>query len=621
MRRSTGCMVVLGLVLGANPALAQERFADLVGPVTVRPVEKAAEVEVPFITWGGDVATFHANGGRTTRQGKIFDRLGLRLRLVPGDDFVGQVRNYMSGKTPLIRGTFRMLGQASEVLGSDPRTKPVVFLQLTWSKGDHVVAREHIKSLNDLKPQSGEKVKIACQRGGPHVGLLDDMLRLARLSFEEGISWQDMDVVWVPDLTGENGPAERFRKDPSVDACCVISPDMIGLCGGLDSVGTGAEGTQKGAHVLVSTANISHSIADVYACRTDWYQGNRQFVEDFVAGYLKAAEEVAAMRDSFEKTAKMSTQYRDLLTMAQAIFGKDVLPTLEVDAHGLLLDCEYAGISGNVAFFQVEGFEAGFAPKLTAALDLATTLGLATQRSGFTPVELDYRKVAKRAGIAYVEPKFEGVFTGAEAKEIFLGGTLQKDTLVTFTINYGPDQTDFPVQEYQEQFSHAIESAGTAGNAVIAIVGHSDPTKTLVELLLAGMEKGLIRQSGTAAGRRYFIKTKDGFRPLDLSQTETVAQYIESGMFGAKPKATMDRAMNLSKERAEKVREVIVDFAGRQGKKLDPNQLQPEGRGIREPLISKPTGPDEAAENRRVEFRILRVSAETVEKSEFDLLK
>jgi hypothetical protein len=30
---------------------------------------KIDEVEVPFILWGGDVATFHANGGPITRGG------------------------------------------------------------------------------------------------------------------------------------------------------------------------------------------------------------------------------------------------------------------------------------------------------------------------------------------------------------------------------------------------------------------------------------------------------------------------------------------------------------------------------------------------------------------------
>ena len=47
----------------------------------------------------------------------------------------------------------------------------------------------------------------------------------------------------------------------------VITPDMLALTGGLDSTGTGAEGTVEGAEVLVSTAQMSRSVADVLAVR------------------------------------------------------------------------------------------------------------------------------------------------------------------------------------------------------------------------------------------------------------------------------------------------------------------------------------------------------------------
>ena len=52
-----------------------------------------------------------------------------------------------------------------------------------------------------------------------------------------------MTIVWTKDLTGPDGAAEAFRKDSSIDACCVITPDLFGLTGGFDSVGSGAEGT------------------------------------------------------------------------------------------------------------------------------------------------------------------------------------------------------------------------------------------------------------------------------------------------------------------------------------------------------------------------------------------
>ena len=58
------------------------------------------------------------------------------------------------------RGTMRMLGQASEVVTRDPRTKPVIIMQLSWSAGDHIVSRENLKTLNDLRGANGKKIII-----------------------------------------------------------------------------------------------------------------------------------------------------------------------------------------------------------------------------------------------------------------------------------------------------------------------------------------------------------------------------------------------------------------------------------------------------------------------------
>jgi len=509
-----------------------------------------------------------------------------------------------------------MIGQASEVLGADPRTKPVVILQLTWSAGDHVVARQALKSLNDLKSKTGKKVKIACQQGGPHVGLVDDMLRAAQLK------WSDVDVVWVPDLTGPKGPAELFRKDATVDACCVISPDMIGLCGGLEGKGTGAEGTVKGAHVLVSTAQMSRSIADVYACRSDWYEANQAVAEKLVAGYLKGAEEVVRMRGAFEKTGKMSPEYRKLLATCQQIFGPDVLPTLEVDAHGLLMDCTFVGLPGNISFFKDKGNLNGFDAKLKVALDLAVDQGYAKVRSGFVPAEFDYKKIAGTAGVEYVEPKTSGGRVDAESVDLFPDSAgLDDRTIVSFTINFEPNQNEFSADRYGAEFNRAIQSASTFGNAVVVIRGHSDPTKTLVDLVRAGMAKQVIQRSGSRGDYKYFLRTEKGSQPLDLTQTRKIAELIKEGAFDGSrysPRETMQAALNLSLARAEAVKKAVVEYAQKQNVNLDVSQVQPVGTGILEPLVSKPRNIEEAKQNMRVEFRIVKVPAEAIKASDFD---
>ena len=80
-------MVAIGglLLMFSSSAPAQEkRFLDLVGPGPVGPTPSADNIQVPYITWGGDMATFYANGGLTTKPGSLFQKQGLNLRLTPG---------------------------------------------------------------------------------------------------------------------------------------------------------------------------------------------------------------------------------------------------------------------------------------------------------------------------------------------------------------------------------------------------------------------------------------------------------------------------------------------------------------------------------------------------------
>ena len=620
MKRMFIVALSLSLMVCTSTLQAQQLFSKIIGAVEVRPVQKQSELSLPFITWGGDVATFVANGGLKTSSDSLYAKLGLRINMTAGDDFVSQVKNYLGGKTPFIRGTMRMLGQASEVIGKNPDTKPVVILQLSFSEGDHIVSRAGLKTLNDLK-RKGKKVRIACQQGGPHVGLLYDALRAANLKKA------DVQIEFVKDLTGKDGPAEKFRTDKTIDACCVITPDMIGLTGGIDAKGSGAEGTVKDAHVLVSTQQMNRSVADVYAVRSDWYKDNRATVEKLVAGYLKAREILVKQRDNFEKTKKISPAYRATLTMSQKIFGKKVIPTLEVDAHGLLLDCRFMTVKGQLSFFEVAGNLNGFNYKMKAALDMATSWGYAKSRYGFDPSGLDYQKITTLANtlpgpkVTFERPK---LIVGGGKKGDPEGGqqfpddiNLKKNTIVNFTISFEPNQKDFSVDRYRAQFDRALRSASSFGGAAVVIRGHSDPTRTLINLLKAGVAKGLIRQQGKKGSYSYFLRGKK----LDLTQTKAIVDLIKDGAFeGTKhsPLQTMQAALNLSLQRAAAVKAALTAHARKQGISVNLNQLTPIGTGITDPVISKPKNLAEAKRNMRVEFRIVKVNPEKLTDKDFD---
>jgi outer membrane protein OmpA-like peptidoglycan-associated protein len=602
-----GLAVLSALLLAWIAPRAEQRFSALVGPVQVKDVAAARPLVLPYITWGGDVATFYANGGLETKAGSIFAKQGLAFRMTAGDDFVQQVRDYMAGKTPFLRGTFSMIGLASEVIGSDPRTKGVTLLQMTWSAGDHMVARPTIKSLNDMRGK-----KIALQNGGPHVGMLDDALRTA------GVSWDDIQIVWCDALTGDKGPAVQFRKDPSIDACFVITPDMYGLTGGPEAVGSGAEGTVKDARVALSTAQLSHSIADVYVCRKDFYDANKPMLQKFVAGYLKACEEIVRMKKEHE--AKGSADYQKVLQMTQDIYGKEVIPTLE-DASGLISDCAFVGYPGNVKFFLEGSNPIGFEAFQKAALDLATSRGWAGVRTGFFPSGLDYESKDFKGYLTMTDvergERFDAEAALDEIESLSRGDLLDDRTIYQFVINFEPNQTTFPEEAYGTDFQKVVENAAKYGNAVIAIRGHSDPTKALGDLVKAGLAKGILKRSGSTGNYEYFLNGKK----LDLTQTQNLLKLIEDGTFdGAdpSPRETAQAARNLSRKRAEAVRTAVLEYAKKKGLDLDVTQIQPIGVGIREPLIAKPRSGEEAQQNMRVEFRLVRVPAEVIKDSDFD---
>ena len=602
MTRSHFRLLVFAWLALCWTATAQESFSKLVGPVKVEPVKAGPPLQVPYITWGGDVATFYANQGLKTKPGSLFANQQLNLSLYPGDDFVGQVKKYLSGTSPFLRGTTAMLGMASEVIGADPRTKPVVFLQMTWSRGDHMVGREHVKDLNSLKGR-----KVALQRGGPHVGLLDEILTTAKLS------WREITPVWVDDLTGDKGAAAAFRKDPSIDCCMVISPDMAGLTGSLETIGTGAEGTVKGARVVISTAVMTRAIADVYACRKDFYDTNKATVDKFMAGYLRACEMIVDMKKEYTDK-KTSPAYMAVLKLTQDIYGKEVIPTPEVDADGLIADCEFVGLPGNDLFFTRAGNPVGFVAKEKAALDLATSQGYAKVRAGFFAPTFDFELLAKTGGLK----KVTKLTTGEIDDSGFID--IEKTTgtaLYSFSIQFEPNQTDFRAEVYGPQFQEVVDQAARFGNAAIVVTGHADPTATLRDLVNGGKASGAIKAVNNGGKIEYYFEQK----PLDLTQTDRIADMITKGTFGGTnpdPRATMQAALNLSRERAVAVRQAIIDFAKAKDYLLEANRIVPTGIGIAQPLVAKPTNIGEAKRNMRVEFRLMRVTGEVSKPGEFD---
>ncbi len=551
LRWMVAVLVLTGL--GAGPAPAVE-FVEPAKPASakvqgVRVADAPAatgQVMVPMITWGGDAATLHGNGGMTTSPDSLFGGAGLDIRLEKEDDFVAQVRNYLEGRTPFLRGTMGMINTYSEVLNADPRTRPVVFLQLTWSTGgDCLVVREGVRSPRDLRGKT-----ILIQQYGPHVEYMDQILR------DAGLSWGDVTIRWCEelfDLDGEpNDPASIMRVDPTIDAIFCISPDAAALTSNM-TVGTGAEDSVEGARVLLSTKSASRVIADVYAVRSDFFEANRDWVERFTRAHFEAQSEVADLLDQ--------SGTDDYMAFMRA--GADALlddPEATADMEGLMADCTLVRSGGNAEFFGKAGNLVGFEPVVRRNQEWLVTQGFVTAQQTLAQAGWDYG--AMGAAIAAAPTvQFRPDEAAKAAQEVTDSGILFE-----FEIFFDPNEKEFDAAKYGDQFQRALELASTYGGALLEIVGHTDPT-----------------------------------RLNQLMQNNPTEQVLQRQRQAGKV---------LSEQRSNAVKTSLMRYAESRDIPVNETQFITTGRGYDDPAVAVPTSREEMAANRRVQFRIINIEGE-----------
>ncbi len=526
------------------------------GAVTACPAHDV--LPLPVITWGGDIATIHANGSQIdTARNSLFAKSNLKVRIAREDVLSRQLENYLACRSPFLRGTMGMLGQVAEVTDRDPRTKMVVIYQLTWSAGgDALVVKGGIKQPQDLRGKT-----IALQAYGPHIDYLAKVLR------DSGLTFKDVTIRWVKDLTGSQDTPRAALSQAGIDAAMVIIPDALALTSG-GKVGSGAEDSVKGARILLSTKTANRIISDVYAVRSDFLQAHRARVETLVRTLMLAEEDLVAV---FKK--KGGAEYKTMIGGA-AKFLLDSADAVQ-DTEAMYGDASFAGWRGNVAFFGDANNPRGFAALGREIDEGLIAAGLRSKATEYAHARWDYNTLkAGLSNTAGVEaPRFDAPALSQVVASRAQTDRLAEGQLFNFSVRFKPNQTTFAAAEYARDFDRAINLASTYGGAVITVEGHADPlsyvnnkTKGEPELVL-----GRIRQS----------------------------------------------AKNLSLTRANAVRESVIEYAKQKGVRLDPSQLTVVGHGIDRPASgmcgADPCAPKTEAQwlsNMRVEFRIIQVEAE-----------
>ncbi|MEM1299220.1 MAG: ABC transporter substrate-binding protein [Pseudomonadota bacterium] len=549
MARTAFLAVVMALSVGH--AGAQAPGAPMAEIVTdsVRDCAPGDVLNMPLIAWGADAVTIYANGGGLEPAGGALQDNGAPLNLSVVDNFSQQLSAYLRCESPFLRGTLGMLTAAAPVTEADPRTEQVVIFKHSWSAGDGIVGSESVKSVKDLVGK-----RIAIQAYGPHVDFV------GRVLADSGVSLKDVEIVWANDLTGDGDstPAALLASGKA-DAAAVILPDARVLTNG-GTVGTGAEGSVKGAEIIFSTMEATAVIGDYIAVRADFFDAEQERVQAIVASLFAAEEQVRRFmaEDGSAEQTKLAA------TMADVLLGG--LPPEE----GVFLwrDAITDGWAGNSSHFADAKDPRRFAvlmEEVSGALMGADMIErpyeLATGEWDYAALAEGLTDVSKRAVAA-----FDPEAAAAAVNRLRRTGRLDANTKIDFKVYFEPDTTDFPAALYAQDFDEIVRLAATYGGAIITVEGHADPL-------------------------HYLRREKDGAAAKELRAIRTSAR-------------------NLSFSRAQSVLAALGDYADGQGVAINKDQFTLDGVGIDQPAFNPPQTAEEWRQNMRVVFRILTTQAE-----------
>lgn len=530
--------------LSADPG---DRLAETVTD-PVRDCAPGWIANMPLIAWGADGIVAYANGASLENDGGLLGDAGLPLSLSVVDSFETQLRAYLACDTPYLRGTLGMLAAAAPVTDFDPRTEQIVFFKHSFSAGDGIVAAEGISRIEDL---AGKRVAI--QANGPHVDFV------GRILADGGLTFDDINIVWVEDLTGDGDTPSAALSDGRADAAAVILPDARFLTSG-GTVGTGAEGSVRGATILISTQEAASVIGDYIAVRADYFDANRNDVARMVNIFFRAEEQMRTFMaregdpQQTQMARLMATEFLGGLPTEEGVFlWQDAI------TDGWAGNAKHFGDPNEARRFDVLLEEVNIALRGADRLDAPANLNTA---------EWDYPALAD--GLTNIDDRQIAAFNpeaaAAAVQRLRRTGQLDANTKIDFEVFFEPDSTAFPAALYAQDFEEILRLASTYSGAIITVEGHSDPL--------------------------HFLRRE------------------QAGANNAELRAIRTSTQNLSMDRAIAVVDALSSYADELGVRMNRDQFTVDGVGISEPRHNPPATEAQWRENMRVVFRVLTVQAE-----------
>ena len=594
------------LGLGAAPAPGQTtagvHYVEPAKPYGASPflqttrkgaVNLQGTLQIPLITWAADGVTVSANGGLEPNPNSPLARALRRpVKLEVIDDFDQQVQNYVSGKSPFLRGTADMIALVAQALKNvDPDLEPVVVLQLSTSTGADGFVAKDLASVADLKGKA-----LVTQINGPHLSLIGNMLK------DAGLQPGDVQIKFVKQITAApdynpktpaEDPANAFRRDPSLTGATCISPDILALTAG-GAVGTGLEGTVKGARPIFTTKTASSIIFDTYAVRRDFLGAHPDLVEAFREAHLRQQEffldELANVKKGREADRKRVNNFKALCKPLAKIFNQD---ENAVNDYIIWLgsDSQLAGRAGNARFFD-DANPVGFRATTARIQEFFMGLGLieSPMTIAYNRPALAERPAAGNAPAAAPTPVpvARPVFASTQAvrKAAESAGA---NVMYRYTFKFPAQVSEIKWSDYPDVFSKINETVSRYGGAVVQLRGHAD--NFFYNFVMAKQAQGQTTYQRRIAGT-------DKFETLPLP----------------KPEEILNDANALSYSRAFAVKRAYAAYL-REHLQLSPEEVDlsrfdVKGMGLADPVIKNPQTPEQRAENMRGEMVIIAAESE-----------
>ena len=442
--------------------LAGTNAASLVDSSTIPPVAAASDYEhtmknghivikQAINVWPGWAPFIMANHGMKPNDDSVFfKKYGFYVDLIQVDDPVHARDLFASGGIHSTWGTLDMFAIFAPELARDSRTSPVIVQQFDWSAGgDGIVARNGIKTINDLRAVNGRRKKVVLAQYSPSHYFIMTMLINANINPNE------IDFRWSADAPSA---AKIFVQDKSYDAFVGWSPDIY----------TVSEGCPDSL-LICSSKTGNQMIMDTYAFRNDFFRDNPTIVANYVRGVFEGIDMVRA--NPTNAAIQLSTAFGIPTNDCLAMVGKDG-GIVTGDAHltNYRENVKVFSEAGNPANFEAIWNRAGLIYQQLGAITTPLPASKVKASQVLNSMSLEYKDVRDLS-----QPVFR---PGIASKT--LEATDREIMVKSISIKFAPNSSTLDTN-YDPNISASLEEvgklSGAMGYTVVGIEGNSDASK------------------------------------------------------------------------------------------------------------------------------------------------